>query len=77
MPILSENKERYPANWDEISHHIRFVKAKGKCEVCGVPHSAAIKRLPGGVYRTPSPQEWDMINSRVKHSHSSMSFMDL
>lgn len=25
-------RSRYPANWEEISHYIRFVRAGGKCE---------------------------------------------
>lgn len=32
MPIKPENKGRYPANWKEISHRIRFVRAEGRCE---------------------------------------------
>lgn len=38
MPIRPENKNRYPKNWAEISHRIRFDRAKGKCEKCGVPN---------------------------------------
>lgn len=26
------DRSRYPDNWDEISHHIRFVRAGGWCE---------------------------------------------
>jgi len=36
MPIKTENKNRYPKNWNEISHYIRVVRAQGKCEFCGV-----------------------------------------
>lgn len=35
MPIRPENKARYPDNWKEISEHIRFVRAKNRCEKCG------------------------------------------
>lgn len=43
MPIRPENKDRYPANWSEISNHIRFDRADGVCEFCriavhGKPH---------------------------------------
>lgn len=31
-PILKENRDRYPKDWKEISHRIRFVRAKGRCE---------------------------------------------
>lgn len=42
MPIRPENKARYPKNWKEISHRIRFVRAKGRCECegeCGDDHA--------------------------------------
>jgi len=29
VPIRPENRDRYPANWPEISRHIRFVRAGG------------------------------------------------
>lgn len=32
--------KRYPENWKQISHEIRFVRAGGKCEKCGVKHGA-------------------------------------
>ena len=34
--------KRYPPDWKEISHYIRFVRAGGKCEHpdCGVKHGA-------------------------------------
>ena len=35
MPV---NKSRYPDNWKEISHHVRFERANGYCEWCGVKH---------------------------------------
>ncbi|MFC7344884.1 hypothetical protein [Saccharopolyspora griseoalba] len=46
MPIKPENRDRYPDNWPEISHHIRFDRAAGRCECrgeCGRPtdHLAA------------------------------------
>ena len=46
MPIRAENCGRYPKNWPEISHRIRFVRAGGRCECrgeCGMPgHLEAI-----------------------------------
>lgn len=35
MPIRPEMKARYPRNWRRISAHIRHVRARGRCEVCG------------------------------------------
>ena len=44
MPIRPENRNRYPADWPEISQRIRFQRADGQCECdgrCGEDH-------PGG-----------------------------
>lgn len=43
MPIRPENRDRYPADWKEISSRIRFERADGLCEFCqiarhGQPH---------------------------------------
>ena len=35
MPIRPENRDRYPADWAEISQWIRFVRADGRCECLG------------------------------------------
>lgn len=71
MPIKEENKKRYPENWKQISERIRFERAGNKCEVCGIANGTVIKRTKDG-YRLPSQTDWDMINSRIKYSHSSM-----
>lgn len=34
-PIRPSEKGRYPANWKDVSHYIRFVRAKGRCECQG------------------------------------------
>lgn len=44
------DKSRYPDNWKEISHRIRFERAGGKCEQCGVRHGEWIVRQPGTAY---------------------------
>lgn len=41
MPIRPENRDRYPADWKDISFRIRFVRALGQCECeghCGTDH---------------------------------------
>ena len=41
MPIRPENRNRYPADWKEISERIRFGRAGGRCECegeCGHHH---------------------------------------
>lgn len=40
MPINPELKHLYPPDWKAISLRIRFERAGGKCERCGVPHGA-------------------------------------
>jgi hypothetical protein len=35
MPIRPENRKRYPKDWKDISHRIRFKRAKGRCECSG------------------------------------------
>jgi len=32
MPILPENRGKYPKDWPEISRRIRFERAGGRCE---------------------------------------------
>ncbi len=49
MPIRPENKERYPANWPEISKAIRE-RAGDKCEQCGVANGAEIMRFTSEDY---------------------------
>lgn len=48
MPIKPENKDKYPKNWKQISEDIRFNRADGKCEVCGVPNYAVGHRNEDG-----------------------------
>lgn len=39
MPILKENRDRYPKNWKEIRQKI-LERAKHRCEICGVENYA-------------------------------------
>jgi len=56
------DKSRYPDDWKEFSLHIRYGRAKGKCELCGAinaqPHPVTRSRVvltvahldyPGGI----------------------------
>lgn len=49
MPILAENKGRYPKDWALRSRFIRFYRARNCCEWCGIPN---------GVYRNKASGEW-------------------
>ena len=40
MPIRPENRDRYPADWPQITHRIKVERAQGRCECrgeCGRP----------------------------------------
>lgn len=41
---MSMERDRYPDDWEEISRRIRFERAKGRCEQCGLAHGALIVR---------------------------------
>lgn len=47
MPM---DKKRYPKDWKAISHRIRFERADGRCEQCGVQHGAVGARDRHGVW---------------------------
>lgn len=40
MPIHPDKRHLYPKDWKQISKRIRFERAGGKCERCGVEHGA-------------------------------------
>lgn len=49
MPILPQNKSRYPKDWKLRSRFIRFYRAKNCCEWCGAkngePHPITGSRV--------------------------------
>ena len=61
MPIRPENRDRYPADWPEISRRIRAERARWQCECrgeCGSDHSIrpdeSIVWIPDGEALDPS-----------------------
>lgn len=40
MPVRPAYRKFYRSPWPYLSYYIRFVRAKGRCEVCGVPHGS-------------------------------------
>lgn len=44
------DRSKYPADWEAISQRIRFERAGGKCETCGVVHGAVGARDKHGVW---------------------------
>lgn len=59
MPIRPENRHRYPADWKQISHRIRFERAASRCECegeCGrgTHYGRCPNRHGGNAYGTGS-----------------------
>jgi hypothetical protein len=48
MPIRPELRPLYPPQWRELSSHVRFERAEGRCQRCGRPHLVLLRRLPDG-----------------------------
>lgn len=63
MPI--KDKSLYPKNWDAISRRIRFERAGGKCEECGMEHGAVGARDREGVWH--DEPDIDSMNSSLGH----------
>jgi hypothetical protein len=52
MPIRPDQRSLYPDNWPDISHHVRFIRARGQCEcdgTCGRPHTGPCPNRHGGL----------------------------
>jgi hypothetical protein len=58
MPIRSELRPLYPPHWRELSHHVRFNRAKGQCQRCGRPHLALVRCLPDGRWFDEKTTTW-------------------
>ena len=66
MPIKPELRYFYPIDWPQVSRWVRFVRAKGRCELCGRPHGAdrapsgrwpLVGRAAADLARRPRPQD--------------------
>ncbi|KPI12065.1 hypothetical protein OK074_2686 [Actinobacteria bacterium OK074] len=66
MPIRPEMRGRYPSDWPQISHRIRFERAGGRCECdgrCG-------RRHPGrctAVHDQPHPATGSLVVLTTAH----------
>lgn len=58
MPMLSRTRWCRPTDWPQISHHVRFVRAKGRCEHCGRPHGHEVRCLPDGRWFDVEAHGW-------------------
>ena len=58
MPIRRDLRYLYPIDWPQISHWVRFVRAKGRCEACGRPHGEIVRHLGDGRWWDEAGQTW-------------------
>src|SRR6478735_967552 len=58
MPIKPELRWYYPIDWPQISHWVRFVRARGRCQVCGRPHGETVRHLGDGRWWDEEQQVW-------------------
>jgi hypothetical protein len=58
MPIRRELRPLYPPHWRELSHHIRFERAGGRCQRCGRPHLTLVRCLPDGRWFDEQAATW-------------------
>jgi hypothetical protein len=58
VPIRPELRFLYPIDWPQISRWVRFVRAKGRCEMCGRPHGAIVRHLGDGRWLDETSDCW-------------------
>ena len=58
MPIQPRFRSLYPPDWPEISRLVRFVRAGGRCEVCGKPHGHEVRVLRDGRWFDTESHTW-------------------
>ena len=58
MPIRPELRPFYPPHWRELSRHVRFERAGGKCQRCGRPHLVLLRCLPDGRWFDEKAAMW-------------------
>ena len=58
MPIRPELRPLYPPHWRELSSHVRFERAEGRCQRCGRPHLVLLRCLPDGRWFDEQAATW-------------------
>ena len=58
MPIRPELRPLYPPHWRELSSHVRFERAQGRCQRCGRPHLVLLRCLPDGRWFDEQAATW-------------------
>ena len=64
MPIRPEFRSLYPPHWRELSFHVRFEQALGKCQGCGRPHLTRLRCLPDGLWFDEAAATWQKRRGR-------------
>jgi hypothetical protein len=65
MPIRPELRPLYPPHWRDLSAHVRFERAGGRCQCCGRPHLARLRCLPDGRWFDAETHIWRSRNGRA------------
>jgi len=58
MPIRPDLRPLYPPHWCELSSHVRFERAGGRCQRCGRPHLVLLRCLPDGRWFDEQAATW-------------------
>lgn len=58
MPIRAENRWLYPIDWSQVSHAIRFDRARHRCERCARPHLRRVVHLGDGRWWDGDARHW-------------------
>src|SRR5271169_4411982 len=58
MPIRPELRPLYPPHWSQLSSHVRFQRAEGRCQRCGRPHLVLLRCLPDGRWFDEQAATW-------------------
>ena len=77
MPIKREMRGFYPIDWRELSHSIRFRRAKGRCDHCRRPHGALICVDAEGAWWDEGDAAWiDKRGRPLRHARPAPSELD-
>ena len=58
LAIRPELRALYPRAWRELSHRVRFERARGQCQGCGRPHLTRLRCLPDGRWFDEAAKTW-------------------
>lgn len=64
MPIRPELKALYSKRWPEISRHVRFERARGRCQACGRPHGEWVRVAASGLWFDKPQGVWRNIRGQ-------------